>query len=398
MRISDRYIGRDIISGTLFAILLLSLLLVLGNVFKQIRPLLVEFGAPLSVMVDFMLSVLPVSLIFTIPWGFLSAVLLVFGRLSSDNELSAFRSAGMSLTRIAAPVIVIGAGLSLVCLWLNLEVSPKATRGVQEIVRETIIRDPRTLLRAGVDQSRFSNVRVYSASDDGEVFKNFHVFLMGGDEDGPGGSYVHAETATTVNDEQKREIRLRFTDAFIDSSRPAKRDQAATNGTAANGREDFSLLSRELQWMVIDYSNDARSTKLNPGALNNAELDRVISEYPPLGPTPPGIVLSEQQLKSRAIDEAIRTQVRTRCRVEQTRRYTSSFACLAFALIGVPLGIKAKRRDTSSGLILSLLIGAAYFAAGMLISPSEHQTSLLWVPNIVCILLGLFLFRRARFR
>ncbi|MFM2241803.1 MAG: hypothetical protein RLZ97_658 [Verrucomicrobiota bacterium] len=398
MRISDRYIGRDIIGGTLFAILLLSVLLVLGNVFKQIRPLLVEFGAPLSVMVEFMLSVLPVSLIFTIPWGFLSAVLLVFGRLSSENELTAFRSSGMSLTRISAPVIVIGGVLSLVCLWLNLEVSPKATRGVQDIVRETIIRDPRTLLRAGVDQSRFSNVRVYSEADDGEVFHNFHVFLMDGKNDGPGGSYVHAHTATTVNDEEKRQIRLRFTEAFIDSSRPVKKEAGAEAGTVANGREDFSLLSRELQWMVLDYSNDARSTKLNPGALDNAQLDQVISEYPPLAPLDAGTVLSEEKAKERAIDEAIRTQVRTRCRVEQTRRYTSSFACLAFALIGVPLGIKAKRRDTSSGLILSLLIGAAYFAAGMLISPGEHQTILLWVPNIVCILLGLLLFRRARFR
>ena len=398
MRISDRYIGRDIISGTLFAILLLSLLLVLGNVFKQIRPLLVEFGAPLSVLVDFMLSVLPVSLIFTIPWGFLSAVLLVFGRLSSDNELSAFRSAGISLVRISAPVIAIGAALSLVCLWLNLEVSPKATKGVQEIVRETIIRDPRTLLRAGVDQSRFSNVRVYSASDDGEVFQNFHVFLMGGRNDGPGGSYVHADTATTVNDEEKREIRLRFTNAFIDSSRPTRAVDPATGASTTTGREDFSLLSRELQWMVIDYSNDARSTKLNPGSLDNRQLESVIQEYPPLPPLPPGTTLSEEEAGQRAIDDAIRTQVRTRCRVEQTRRYTSSFACLAFALIGVPLGIKAKRRDTSSGLILSLLIGAAYFAAGMLISPGEHETALLWVPNLACVALGLLLFRRARFR
>ncbi|MGB1129239.1 MAG: hypothetical protein ACPG4K_04255, partial [Haloferula sp.] len=77
MRISDRYIGRNIISGTFFAILLLSLLLVLGNLFKEIRPLLVEVGAPISVLGEFVLSVLPVSLIFTIPWGFLSAVLLV---------------------------------------------------------------------------------------------------------------------------------------------------------------------------------------------------------------------------------------------------------------------------------------------------------------------------------
>ena len=76
----------------------------------------------------------------------------------------------------------------------------------------------------------------------------------------------------------------------------------------------------------------------------------------------------------------------------------TSFACLAFAFIGVPLGIKARRRDTSTGLILSLVIGAAYFVGGNMISDSGLDPWMAWIPNIACILLGIILFRRARFR
>jgi lipopolysaccharide export system permease protein len=81
------------------------------------------------------------------------------------------------------------------------------------------------------------------------------------------------------------------------------------------------------------------------------------------------------------------------------RRFASSFACLAFAFIGIPLGIKARRKDTSSGLILSLLIGVAYFICG-LIGGKSHTGVLLaaWAPNVVSVLLGLVLLRRARFR
>ncbi len=384
MRISDRYIGRHILTGTLFAIVLLSLLLVLGNVFKEIRPLLVEFGAPPWVLVDFTLSVLPVSLIFTIPWGFLSAVLLVFGRLSSDNELNAFRAAGVSLTRLAAPVITLGIALSLICLWLNLQVAPKATKGVEDIVRNTLIKDPRTLLRAGVDQSRFQDVRIYSEQDDGEVFKNFHIFRMGTAEQGPGGSYIHADSATTVNDEAKQEIRLKFTNAYSDGS--------YTQRTNGEGEEkDFTLMSGELQWMVIDYSPDARSAKVKPRSLTNPELDAIADQFKPL---PESANPTALELKVRDSRQAIRS----RYLAEKTRRYTSSFACLAFALIGVPLGIKARRRDTSSGLILSLGIGALYFLAGSMIEPAEGSGYLLWIPNLACIVLGVFLFRRARFR
>src|SRR5688572_29092566 len=102
MRISDRYIGRQVLTGTVFAVGLLCVVLVLGNLFKEIRPLLVESRVPLSYLWRFALNVIPYSLIFTLPWGFLAAVLLVFGRLSSENELLGFWMAGNSLFRLAA--------------------------------------------------------------------------------------------------------------------------------------------------------------------------------------------------------------------------------------------------------------------------------------------------------
>ena len=54
---------------------------VLGNLFKKIQPLLVDQRAPLELVLRFVLNVLPLSLMYTLPWGFLSAVLLVFGVL-----------------------------------------------------------------------------------------------------------------------------------------------------------------------------------------------------------------------------------------------------------------------------------------------------------------------------
>src|SRR5688572_21371704 len=126
MRLSDRYIGRQVLVGTLFAILLLSTILVMGSLFQNLRMLIVELGAPLSIIGEFLVAALPFALIYTIPWAFLSAVLLVFGRMSSENELTGFRVAGMSLTRVSMPVFVLGALLSAGCLWLNLEVAPWA--------------------------------------------------------------------------------------------------------------------------------------------------------------------------------------------------------------------------------------------------------------------------------
>lgn len=108
----DRYLTRQVLVSTLFAVMVLSMVLILGNVFKEVHDLLVNKGAPVSFVAIFILQLLPYSLVFTIPWAFLAAVLLTFGRLSSDQEITALRSSGMSLYRIATPVLLLGLGFS----------------------------------------------------------------------------------------------------------------------------------------------------------------------------------------------------------------------------------------------------------------------------------------------
>jgi lipopolysaccharide export LptBFGC system permease protein LptF len=88
-------------------------------------------------------------------------------------------------------------------------------------------------------------------------------------------------------------------------------------------------------------------------------------------------------------------------RSEITKRFSFSCASLAFAFIAVPLGLVTRRRETSGGLVLSLIIAALYFVITTL---AEHfDTALganlvMWSPNVICMILGLYLFRRARFK
>ena len=89
MKLIDRFVGRELLVSLGFAVAVLSLVLVLGNIFRRLLPLLVNQDVPAEYLITFIAYVLPFSLIFTIPWGLLTSVLLVFGRLSADNELIA---------------------------------------------------------------------------------------------------------------------------------------------------------------------------------------------------------------------------------------------------------------------------------------------------------------------
>ena len=78
MRIIDRYLARQVLVTALFAIAVLTVVLVLGNVFKKLLDQFINQNAPPGILLSVVGYVLPFSLTFTIPWGFLTAVLLVF--------------------------------------------------------------------------------------------------------------------------------------------------------------------------------------------------------------------------------------------------------------------------------------------------------------------------------
>ena len=84
-------------------------------------------------------------------------------------------------------------------------------------------------------------------------------------------------------------------------------------------------------------------------------------------------------------------------KVEYHRRLSLALACLAFPLVGVPLGTIAHRKETSVGFAISLVVGFAYFLFIIMArtfenTPRAHPVLLIWLPNILFGLLGAFLF------
>jgi acyl-CoA synthetase (AMP-forming)/AMP-acid ligase II len=85
--------------------------------------------------------------------------------------------------------------------------------------------------------------------------------------------------------------------------------------------------------------------------------------------------------------------------VEFNRRFSTSLSCLAFALIAVPLGITAHRKETSVGFAISLVVAFGYFFFIIIANtfrgePNAFPQLLIWLPNIIFFALGGWLFRR----
>src|ERR1700726_4436593 len=306
MHLIDRFISRELLGNVLFAIAVLSLVLVVGNIFRKLLPLLVNHDVPMEYLITFIAYVLPFSLIFTIPWGLLTAILLVFGRLSADNELIALRANGVSVTRVCVPLAGIALVFTAICSWLNVQVAPAAQEKLRSTILDLATRNPMALFGSDQVIDQFPGRKIYVGKKEGNKLDNIIVFEM--NDDALPVRVTYARTGKLEADLENKRILMHLYDA-----RYQQRDE-----------QDPLDLRR-----IRDGINMAEGTL--PISLEQL--------YEKEKKKPSRSALSIEQLLDQLKSE--NTQERSASRTEINKRFSFPFSCVAFALIGVPLGVTA---------------------------------------------------------
>ena len=90
---------------------------------------------------------------------------------------------------------------------------------------------------------------------------------------------------------------------------------------------------------------------------------------------------------------------RMRLAMIMQEKFSLSLAVFSFALIGIPLGIKVSRRETSANLGVALALVLGFYLLTVAIKsldrhPEYRPDLLLWLPNLLFLGLGLWLFTR----
>ena len=103
LRILDKYIFREVFMTFVFGICAFSAVFIGSGTLFRIAQYITDYGASLQAVIKIFIFGLPGVVMWTFPMSMLLATLLTFGRLSSNSEITAMKSCGISFPVLPCP-------------------------------------------------------------------------------------------------------------------------------------------------------------------------------------------------------------------------------------------------------------------------------------------------------
>lgn len=378
MNLLDRHLFASVLFTCAAAVGLFAFVVALPNVVRELLgPLLAgQISTAGFLRLVWLIFVFAIS--YALPMGLLTGVLLTLGRLSADSEITAMRASGIGLVRIARPVFLLaGAGAAL-ALYVNFEASPRARVQFQKELAAAVRANPLNFLVAKTFIRDFKGCVIYLGAKDGAALRDIWLWEL--DDQRRVRRLVRAESGRLDYDEKTNTLVPTLVRATVE-----ERDAAAPEDFGKAPRVAAVGKFEEVRIALDDYFG-RDSYRMKPEWLPYAELRAEQARLAALPPPPP------DQAAERA-RQLIKPQI-----IAQ-ERINLALAVFSFALVGVPLGIRVSRRETSANLGLALGLVLGFYLLTVMVKALDRQPQfrpdlLLWLPNIGFAALGVWLFSR----
>lgn len=144
--LADRYVLSELLKPFVAGVVAF-MTIMLSNTLYIFMELIVKSGVDGWTVAQMLFYSLPAIVVVTLPVAYMFATLLALGRLGRDNEITAMRACGVSLSRILAPVIAVSLLISGLGFWLQENVVPWANQQTVEVLKRMMNREPLQALK-----------------------------------------------------------------------------------------------------------------------------------------------------------------------------------------------------------------------------------------------------------
>ena len=364
MRLLGRYVFREILTSSLLGTLLATFVIFLRNVDRLFEVLVATNPGPRTVLTLLALTLPPV-LPLTIPFGVLVGILIGLGRLASDGEVVAMRAAGVSSRKVIAPVILfatIGAGLAGLA---SLKLTPYSIQKSTQILSEL----DKTQLSADIMPRLFD-----------EGFPNTILYVGDVQQGNPAVWKTVFIADVTPPEERKKGIGAKADGPMITVARSAIAASDPKNNRIQLDMRDYSTHEMGKDGLTHDEWASNKTMALDA--------------RPPQERTFASTSMTTTQLMRYHGPDWINA------RIELQRRFAFPIACIALALIGIPIGISTRKGGKSAGYVNGIFLAFfGYYLSSVSLVGVAQQRKLpipvaAWLPNVVFCLAGIFFLMR----
>jgi lipopolysaccharide export system permease protein len=358
-RILSLYIIREISTLFLLGIMVFTLILLMGRLIR-LTDLVITRGVPLADVSLMILYLMPSFLVFTVPMAFLLAVLLAFGRLSADNEITVMKAGGISLMQLMPPVLLCGLCASMLTLAASTLGVPWGNSAFKELSMSVLKQNVTATIREKIFWDDVPGIVLYTEHYD-EEHRSLKGVMIHDGRDLARPLTIFAADGHVGSGPNRDDIRL-----------------ALSNGSihAAGSTGEYRLVNFGEYVMTIAGSGPGTYHGRNEQDMTVTDLRQILSS------------------------PAVTLPVRLKMQSELHSRFAFPCAALVFAVVAVPLGMQNHRSGKSAGFSTSIAILLAYYVLQSLLRTLAEKGSLppglaLWLPNLIFLGLGWYLLRMA---
>ncbi|HKV93493.1 MAG TPA: LptF/LptG family permease, partial [Candidatus Angelobacter sp.] len=361
MRIFTRYILKEVVSHGIIGASVFTFVIFMREV-TRILELVVRNSAPFPSVAELFFLTLPVALKVTIPMGVLVGILLGLSRMAADSEVTAMRASGVSVRTFLKIISLFGAAAWVLAL-LN-----------------TVILEPRSAAALAKLQNNLASAQISFEVQPRVFYEGFrnHVLYV---ED------VSSASGTAV-----------WKDVFdADISTPgAPKITIAKEAIVSSAGNDAIRLH-----LINGETHDTNSRTPDQYTITTFQETDIAISLPP-AVKPPQEAVPVAQLSTPELYRQKYNPNKELARwywIEFNRRLALPTACLVLVLIGIPLGLSAKKGGKGAGFVLTIVLVFIYYflsiigvslARGGKISPVLG----VWMANIIFALIGVALLWR----